>query len=47
MFCAKSKYNIEAFIICMVIAVNRESRDAEARPLYVCEEAVEELRWFG
>lgn len=47
MFCEKNKYNIEAFSVYMVIAVNRESQDAEARPLSVCEESVEELRWFG
>lgn len=47
MFCEKNKYNIEAFSVYMVIAVNRESRDAEARPLHVYEESLEELRWFG
>lgn len=47
MFCAKHKRIIESFIIYMVIAVNRESQDAKARPLYVSEEALEELRWFG
>lgn len=31
----------------MVVAVNRDSQDAGARPLLVSKEAVEELRWFG
>lgn len=46
MVCAKNKGNIESFIIFMVVAVNRESQDAGARPLLVSKEAVEELRWF-